>query len=522
VTTGGADTSLTNADGLLARKPLGLSPADSLTWTVHTLIVAILIWNHEPWRDELQAWSIARASNTPLEIFTNTRLEGRPPGWQLLLWPFAQVFSSPRVMQLVALVIGSIAAWLWLRTVALDWRLKAVVLFGFHFTGGYLVHARDYVLSFLVLVAAVAVYSRHGVGWRLAAMLCVLSFVNAFSLAMAAAMAAAAWLAEMFSWSTGRGAADASRIVRSAEIIRATARHRLDVLVSLAITASWFAWAAYLTYPTDDNQFSVGRYKGFGRALTNSFIPLNYESPLLQRIDDFLAAALLVTVLLFAWMRSRVAFGFVAMAFAMLLYNLTYGYGDYWWHFGNSAFIVFVIACFPRRIARGQTLSQETSRGAALSRVSAAVGLAGIVTIASLNLAATRYGAGRDVHASKPYSLTLAAAEQLRDICDDCTIIVDWDAIGAGISAQLGGRELYYLNRREFGTFAKFSNKNSAPTWEDGLAAIEQFERPLLIQTAFMSGPAPSDLELIGVHYDGVHDHNLIWQSANKRILPND
>ena len=495
---------------------LGLSPADTLTWILHTAIVAVLIWNHEPWRDELQAWSIARASDTPLDVFANTRLEGRPPGWQLLLWPFAQVFATPRVMQLIALVIGSLAAWLWLRTVALDWRLKAVVLFGFHFTGGYLVHSRDYVLSFLMLVVAAAVYSRRGVGWRLALVLCVLSFVNAFSLAMAAAMVAATWLVELSTW---RGAA-----AKSSGILGVGMHRRLEVLGSLVLVAVWFAWAAYLTYPTDDNQWSVGSYKGFGRALTKSFIPLDYEYAWLLRIDDFLAGALLVAVLLFAWSRSRAAFGFAALSFAMLLYNLTYGYGDYWWHFGNSAFIVFVIACFPSGVSLSQDAasSHDVADIPNRSRKIASIGLAGVVVVALANLAASRYGAGRDVYSSRPYSMTLAAAEQLRDICDDCTIIVDWDAIGAGISAHLGGRELYYLNRSEFGTFAKFSNRNTAPTWEDGLAAIERFDRPLLIQTLFMPGAAPNELELIGIHLDGVNDHNLIWQSSTKRILPND
>ncbi|MGA1261943.1 MAG: hypothetical protein ACO31F_08010, partial [Ilumatobacteraceae bacterium] len=42
-----------------------LSPADRLTWAVHSLLVAVLLWHHEPWRDELQAWSIAMATDTP-------------------------------------------------------------------------------------------------------------------------------------------------------------------------------------------------------------------------------------------------------------------------------------------------------------------------------------------------------------------------------------------------------------------------------------------------------------------------
>ena len=39
-----------------------LSPADRLTWAVHSILVAVLLWRHEPWRDELQAWSIAMRS----------------------------------------------------------------------------------------------------------------------------------------------------------------------------------------------------------------------------------------------------------------------------------------------------------------------------------------------------------------------------------------------------------------------------------------------------------------------------
>jgi len=487
------------------RTRLGLSPADSLTWVLHTLNVAVLIWNHEPWRDELQAWSIAMASGNPLDLLPNTRLEGRPPGWQLLLWPFAQITTSVRMLQAVTLIVGSVAAWLWLRRCALGWWLKALVLFGFLFTGGYLVHSRDYVLSFLVLVAATAVYERRGASMRLAIVLCALAWVNAFSLAMAAAFFAAAWLPELAAWRKQTEAA------------------RNALFQSALLCFGWFATAAYLTYPTDENQFRVGVYRGFGRSLTKSFIPLDYDYAWLQRIDDVLATALLVSVLAWAWARSRVAFMFVAFTFALLLYNLTYGYGDYWWHFGNAYMVAFVATCMPMRVGeRRESESEATQPVGGIRRVLGGVGFAGLVVMSLLNLAATRYGAGRDVYSSRPYSMTTAAASQLREVCGDCTIIVDWDAIGAGISAQLGGRELYYLNRNEFGTFAKFSNKNTAPSWEDGLAALARFEKPVLIQTAFMSGPTPQSLELIGVHLDGVHDTNLIWQSADKRVVPND
>jgi hypothetical protein len=469
-----------------------LSPADRLTWAVHSLLVAVLVWRHEPWRDELQAWSIAMATDTPWGLFPNTRLEGRPPGWQLLLWPFAQITTSVRVLQLVAFIVGVVAAWWWLRLASLAWWLKALVMFGFLFTGGYFVHARDYVLSFMLLVLSVAVYRRHGVGWLLAVMLCLLAFANAFSLAMAAAFVAAAWLGDAAAaW---RG--DAPGLLQRDATGDATWR-RIEWFGSAALCVAWFAWAAYITYPTDDNQFQVGKYKGFGQALTKSFIPLNYEWAWLARIDDWLAALLLLGVLAYAWSRSLVAFGFAVLSFAMLLYNLTYGYGDYWWHFGNAMLVTMTVVCFAAR-DDGMSGGQAATGGHRAARAVVA-GLARVGTVALVIIAA------------------------LEAVCDGCTVIVDWDAVGAGVSAHLDGRELYYLNRREFGTFAKFSNKNTPPTWDDAIAAMQRFDKPIFVHSgAYFSDPPSCCLMLMQVNFDGRHDTNLVWQLESDPVVPED
>ena len=490
-----------------------LSPADRLTWAVHSLLVAVLVWRHEPWRDELQAWSIAMATDTPWGLFPNTRLEGRPPGWQLLLWPFAQITTSVRVLQLVAFIVGLVAAWWWLRLASLAWWLKALVMFGFLFTGGYFVHARDYVLSFMLLVLSVTVYRRHSAGWRLAVMLCLLAFANAFSLAMAAAFVAAAWLGDAaVAWRGGDAAS----------------RRRLEWFGSAALCVAWCAWAAHLTYPTEENQFQVGKYKGFGQALTKSFIPLNYEWAWLARIDDWFAALLLLGVLAYAWSRSLVAFGFAVLSFAMLLYNLTYGYGDYWWHFGNAMLVTMTVVCFAARddgMSGGQaaTGGQPAARGRAVLGGLARVGTVALVIIAALDFAANRYGAGPEVYSSRPYSMTQIAAQQIEAVCDGCTVIVDWDAVGAGVSAHLDGRELYYLNRREFGTFAKFSNKNTPPTWDDAIAAMQRFDKPIFVHSgAYFSGSPPCCLNLMHVNGDGRHDTNLVWQLEADPVVPED
>ena len=39
---------------------------------------AVNLAHHEMWRDELQHWTIARLSRTPMELYRNTRYEGTP------------------------------------------------------------------------------------------------------------------------------------------------------------------------------------------------------------------------------------------------------------------------------------------------------------------------------------------------------------------------------------------------------------------------------------------------------------
>ena len=43
-------------------------------------------------------------------------------------------------------------------------------------------------------------------------------------------------------------------------------------------------------------------------------------------------------------------------------------------------------------------------------------------------------------YADRDYSNSAPAVAQIHEICDGCTIIADWDAIGAAVSALLDNR----------------------------------------------------------------------------------
>ena len=62
------------------------------------LIVLFLIQSHEMWRDELQAWLLARDSISITELFQNLKYEGHPGLWHLLLYPLTRISTIPESM----------------------------------------------------------------------------------------------------------------------------------------------------------------------------------------------------------------------------------------------------------------------------------------------------------------------------------------------------------------------------------------------------------------------------------------
>ena len=159
-----------------------------IIFVIHELIVLRLLVQHEMWRDEIQAWSIAKASSTPLDVIRNTRFEGRPPLWQLIIWPLAKVFSDPNVMKILTFLMGSIAIWIWLHRSPQPLLLRACISFGFLFTGGYFVHSRDYIAMFLILMLITETFRRRGVTNSFVVLICGLSLINLFGLIIAGAL----------------------------------------------------------------------------------------------------------------------------------------------------------------------------------------------------------------------------------------------------------------------------------------------------------------------------------------------
>jgi hypothetical protein len=155
-------------------------------------LAAMRLVAHEMWRDELQAWMIARNSATPLELISNLRYEGHPALWPFCLFLISRLTDSPVGMQIFNLAVGAASAWILLRWAPFPRWITAAIAFGYLVAFEYGTLSRSYSLGVLFLLAFCALWSAAG-RRRLAlagTALALLAMTSLYGLIVAAGLAA--------------------------------------------------------------------------------------------------------------------------------------------------------------------------------------------------------------------------------------------------------------------------------------------------------------------------------------------
>ena len=83
------------------RRSFVFDRGDQTVFFIYLFFTLLLVFFHEPWEDELQAWCIARELSIP-EIFHQMRYEGHFALWYLLLKPFAAFGMSLSLLNLMS------------------------------------------------------------------------------------------------------------------------------------------------------------------------------------------------------------------------------------------------------------------------------------------------------------------------------------------------------------------------------------------------------------------------------------
>jgi hypothetical protein len=115
------------------------------------LLGLLVITNHELWRDELQAWRLATSSGTIGELISNTRYEGHPAIWYLALYVVSRLSSNPIAMQLLHLLVGISATFVFCKYSPFSRWQKASLSFGYFMFFEYFIVSRNYAFGVLAL-----------------------------------------------------------------------------------------------------------------------------------------------------------------------------------------------------------------------------------------------------------------------------------------------------------------------------------------------------------------------------------
>ena len=157
------------------------------------IVGLLIIFNHEMWRDELQAWRIATGSSSLSELLENTRYEGHPLLWYLCLYGLSRMSRDPVVMQLFHLSIGVTTVFIICRCAPFARWQKACLACSYLFLYEYLIISRNYSLAVLALVAFCAIYVKWPERLRTCA-LCLAVMINSNAFGAIIALACGGWI----------------------------------------------------------------------------------------------------------------------------------------------------------------------------------------------------------------------------------------------------------------------------------------------------------------------------------------
>src|ERR1700752_2887831 len=74
---------------------------------LYMVVAGFAMAHHELWGDEIHSWNIAKSSGSLPDLIRNSRYEGHPPVWYLVLWGISKFTHDLVYVQAVQWIIAS-------------------------------------------------------------------------------------------------------------------------------------------------------------------------------------------------------------------------------------------------------------------------------------------------------------------------------------------------------------------------------------------------------------------------------
>jgi len=133
-----------------------------LLTSLYLIASLIGVLHHELWLDEAHHWLLARDSHSIAELIANTKLEGHPLPWSFLLYGIARFTGDPVGMQLLHIVIATLAVYVFVRKAPFSLLFKSIFVFGYFMIYEYDLISRNYILGILFLFLACSLFNDRG------------------------------------------------------------------------------------------------------------------------------------------------------------------------------------------------------------------------------------------------------------------------------------------------------------------------------------------------------------------------
>lgn len=170
-----------------------------LTLCLYMILMSIIMYFHEPWYDEAQAWLIARDASIKEILFELPHYEGHPPIWHLILLPFAKLGAPYELsLKFVSLTFSSIAMGLFIFKSPFERKIKLLIPFTYFFFYQYGVISRPYCVMMLGFVLAAMFYKeKDKKPFRFVSALAIICSSSAYGIILSCGICVV-WIIEIF------------------------------------------------------------------------------------------------------------------------------------------------------------------------------------------------------------------------------------------------------------------------------------------------------------------------------------
>ncbi|WP_420266869.1 hypothetical protein [Candidatus Magnetominusculus dajiuhuensis] len=440
------------------------------------------IMHHVMWRDELEAWMMARDASTLGELFNNIRYQGHPALWFLTLYALSAITPNPLIMQIAHLAIAVGVVYVAVRSAPFTELQKVLFILGYYPFYEYCVISRNYSYGLLLLFIFLSLF-RPGIKDKNYIYLSIVLFFLCQSNPYGAVIAIALFLMLIFELIFSR---DKAATISSKEKW-ALAAGIVIFTCGLLISAIQMhpPHDSFFYHPPGDMRLTLNNFFGSIACVWSACIPIPMVTmqfwgsnvityiitdPVREAAVRFFLSMAIVTISSIVLLRRPVALFYYAVGtFGIILFNYMI-YAGAIRHIGHY-FIVLVSAfwlsnLYDEKSSETGVLNQRYELFEAAKNVFFTVVLvSNVIAGVAANTLGHLY----------PFSANKETATYIKtNGLDKMPILGDPDCVASGVAAYLN-RPIYYPATQRHATFVTWDNKRQRYGPRTILAAAEQY-----------------------------------------------